>query len=220
MADRVQIRLELEVTRVGDSGKPLVNVFTGAAPQMPRSRAIEWQLVILDKEVLDPAVSNISSITMEVKEWEDPSESPDISKTTPTINAGLEEAQRIAQSDQHAVIHFDVGDTGLDMTGAEKRNLKKFSLIITAIRNGLRVTLGEGLMWCRDDGGVYAGDTPTAGDPTYLTAPETVALIGAPIQQINDPGVGFILVSGDGTKAIRVFLDNNGILQTPPHPVP
>src|SRR5688572_12215130 len=111
--DRVVIRLELELTRVGDAAFPLQNLFTGRVPVMPRSRAIRWELVLLKDDELDPDAANISDITMEVKAYGQPETAPLISEsiTGASINAGLTDAQREGRSDQHAVINFDQGDT-------------------------------------------------------------------------------------------------------------
>lgn len=213
MSDRMRIRLELELTKVSDPMTPLVNVFTGNSPVIPRSRAIRWELVLLDNGALDPDVGNITNITVEVKAWNNPAAAPDISKTIvgAAINAGLTDAQRVGKTDQHAVINFDQGDTGLDMAGGNPDNTKTFALIITAIRNGNLVTLGEGPITVRNDGGVYSGNTPTAGDPAYYNKDQIDGLLGSYMKLVNDPGVRLILRNKEGTWEVQRYINEDGV---------
>lgn len=182
---------------------------------MPRARAIQWELVLLRLDELDPDVANVSSVTMEVKDYNQPTSAPLISRTVVIVNAGLSDDQRIARSSQHVVIPFDEGETGLSMAGADTDNTKRFSVVITAVRNGHVVTLGDGVIRVRNDGGVYSGNTPTAGDPTYYTKEEMQGLLADFIKQFNEPGKSITLVSENNQWQVRIFVDNNGVLQTP-----
>jgi hypothetical protein len=213
MSDRVRIRLELELTKVGDTLAPLVNLFTGNHPVMPRSRAIRWELVFLNDGVLDLAVANITNVTMELKAYNSPTSPPIISKfiTGASINAALTDAQRQGKSDQHAVINFDQGDTGVDMAGADPDNTKAFSLVITATRNGNLVTLGAGAIRVLNDGGQYSGNTPTAGDPTFYTKDQVDGLLGSYMKLLNDPGVRLILRNKENTWEVQRYIDENGV---------
>jgi hypothetical protein len=206
MSDRNLIRIEIEQT----TPYSLTTVW-GDEIKMPRSRAIRWELVLVKYGVLDDGVGNISSIVMEVKATQAPSSAPLISKSTSSINTGLTEAQRQTRTDQHAVIEFAAGDTGLNMGSADTLE-KTFDLVITATRNGNLVTLARVPFTVVNDGGQYSGNTPTAGDPEYYTKAETNGLIAHFIKPLNDPGVAIILVSPDGQWQRRLAVNNNGEL--------
>lgn len=208
--DRVRLRLELELTKVGDPHNPITNLFSGSTPVMPRSRAIRWELVLLNDDALDADVGNITDITFEVKAYLDPTSAPLISKSTSTINTALTDAQRQARSDQHAVIEFAAGDTGLSMTGANAGGYKNFSIVITATRSGNLVTLAAGTIQVLNDGGQYSGNTPTAGAPEYYTKTQVDGLLAGGLKQLNEPGVALILVSPDGHWHRRIAIDNDG----------
>lgn len=210
--DRVIIRLELELTKVGDAAFPVQNLFTGRVAVMPRSRAVRWELVLLKDDVLDADVGNITDITMEVKANGSPETGPLISKsiTGAAINVALSDAERQSRSNQHAVINFGQGDTGLSMTG-HSDNVKKFWLVITATRNGNLVTLGAGVIEVLNDGGQYSGNTPTAGDPVYYTKEQIDGQQASFLRIKNKPGVMVIMVSENGQWERRWGVTNEGV---------
>jgi hypothetical protein len=194
------IRVELDVTQYAMPGS-LVNLFTGRPPVLARSRAHRIEVVVIKNDELDPDVGNITSITCDVKAYQQPESGALIQVTEGVINSALDGAGRANRTDQHAVISFTEGQTGLNMSGADANGFKKFHMVFTAIRNGKRVSLAWGEIEMLNDGGVYAGDTPTPGDPTFLTADETIAMMGGYIKAgLNDPGKTFTLQSINGHK--------------------
>ena len=75
--DKYRLRLELELAQ-GIAAAP-VNLFTGAAPLVPRSRDLQWEIVLLNNGALDSSVGNITSMVLEVKTFQSPASSPLIS---------------------------------------------------------------------------------------------------------------------------------------------
>jgi len=208
--DKYRLRLELELAQ-GIAAAP-VNLFTGAAPLVPRSRDLQWEIVLLNNGALDSSVGNITSMVLEVKTFQSPASSPliSVSISGAAINTNLTDAARQAQSDQHAILVMTAGMTGLDMTGADVNGAKPFNLVLTATRNGNLVSLAAGTITVVNDGGQYSGNTPTAGDPTYYNKAQIDGMFAAFLKQFNDPGVALILTSPAGQWTRRFGVDDAG----------
>src|SRR5690349_13888741 len=118
MSDKNRLRLELEATTVSDPAFPLVNIFTGRTPILSRGRDVQLEILLINQTVLDASVANISSLTVEIKPYLQPTVGPLISVTVlaAALDLTVTEADRSARAKQHATLVLTAGMTGLDMT--------------------------------------------------------------------------------------------------------
>jgi len=195
------IRIECDLA---DPYRPLVNLVTGGTVQLPRSRAVRFELGILDKGIWQDIVSvNFSGITLEVR----PASRVGAALISKTVNAAafavVAEGQWNAKTGQHATVDANSADTGLAM-GAGVFELELW-LVITATKTtgGNIVTLAAGSVMMIEDGGQYSGNTPIAGDPIYYNTAQVDALIQAAMRNVT-----FV----ENGKMFRPTIDDNGIV--------
>lgn len=194
---------------------PLVNTYTTATAEVYRARALQFDIGVFYDGALC-SVANLTSMTLEVKALNTDgsvsvASAPLMTKTVAAaaMDDTLDAATWASKEKQHASITFDVSETGLDMTGHTK-NVKRFGVIITAITDvGQRITLGNGYMDMINDGGVTSADTPAAGDPQYLTADETRALLASYVPVMGEPGGYIRLVNNAGKSIILRATDDD-----------
>src|SRR6266851_612858 len=118
--DKYRLRLELELAQ-GIAAAP-VNLFTGAAPVFPRSRDLQWEIVLLNNGALDSSVGNITSMVLEVKTFQSPASAPLISVAISgaALNTNL----------------TDGGRPDLLQQGADRRDVRRLPQAIQRSRRG------------------------------------------------------------------------------------
>lgn len=204
---RNRVRLKM------DTRTPLVDsleVFLNATPQMPRARAVQFEIGIFDGDTLDD-ISDIVTITLEVKATID-----GVRLFTRTLNAGdlkgnLTPDQWLGGIDSncHAMFTFPEIETAVDMGGATIAE-KQFLLIVTALTSIGNLTVGRTTLTIVNDGGLTTANAPAAGDPAFVRVDQFEAAMRNFVKVIGDPGVPIILTSQDGTWQRRLGQENDG----------
>lgn len=204
---RNRIRLKM------DTRTPLVDsldVFTSNTPQMPRARAVQFEIGIFDGDTLDD-VGDIQTITLEVKA--DIASAALFTQTLAAaamkLNLKPDEWAGSLDSNCHAQFTFLEGVTALDLGGASVIS-KNFILVVTALTSIGNFTVGKTTLTCVNDGGLTAANSPAAGDPAFLRVDQFNALAANFIKVENDPGVPIILKSTDGKWQRRQGIDVDG----------
>ncbi len=152
--------------------KSFTEKLTNRTPFFWRGTDIQFELAIFYKdELLD--VSNLTSLTLEVKPFATPTDAAVMTRTVDVFNAALVEEGWDDDSDQHCVIPFTHEETAPDIGSGKD---KTFWLVISAINgDGEKVTLGVTTIKAMEDG-TGSEASPAPGDPEYLTAVESAAL--------------------------------------------
>ena len=195
---RNRIRLPVDPTQPHD-GPFHQSAGQVLSPQFPRARAIRVEISVFNNGTFVTDISAIySSVTFEIKLASARTDAPQISKT---VNSGdfviVQESEWNSGDKAHVEIELAVGDTGLAMSGANELELW---LVITATSTDGVVTLVSGPAKMIEDGGQASGNTPTAGDPEYLTADQTLAAIAASQSREKSP---------DGNYTWKVIVSND-----------
>lgn len=193
----------------------LLNEYSGATPHIYRARAVQFDIGIFYDNVLVDDISNLTSVTAEVKALNadgsiDTDSAPLASKTlsAASLDPTLDAATWQSKAKQHAAIPFTSVETALSMSGAVLNKLN-LGLIITALTtDGERLTLCVGIIQLEEDGGVTSADTPTPGDPQYLTSAETVALVESRVPVQGTPGGFIVLQNAAGQKVLIKVKDD------------
>lgn len=170
--NRNRIRVE------GNTAKPyaeLVNLLTGGAPIIPRARVLRLELGIYCDETFETDLSQVSSITAELKPVGNRTATALASKTVSSFST-ITENQWESGETWHASLEFSEIQTALDMGGND--NLPLW-LVITAETDQGPVTLAAGTASMVEDGGLSTENAPEPGDPGYYTKEQIDAMLVA-----------------------------------------
>jgi len=213
-----RIRLGLELTRPLDA-TAIVNKFTGATPRVPHFRAVQFELGLFNNTVLVQSLSDIQSLTLEIKDVTNGVMSlaaPLLSKTIAfaefnTLLSSDSWSRDVGSpSSYHVAFRFlDTEIGALDMTNNVTDNEKAFGMVVTGVTSHGRITCGSGLITLVSDGGTGSAGT-LAPVPTYtLSDQEIFALLNNKVNAgVNAAGRGFVLrdING-GNKGIRFYVE-------------
>lgn len=204
---RARLRCPLDVSRTAT----FKNITSGADPEIWRGTdlAIEFALY-WDRELM--AVSQFTSVTCEVKPLASKTGAALMSKTIGAVdlNDALTATEWTAGNGYHGLFAFSYSETNLDLGGADSA---QFWMVISAITDDgvpRNVTLGCATLTVKEDGHTIGGSTVPLGDPQYLTAEQTRALLGAAIMAENPAGRTVLLKSPGGTWGRLVGVDDSG----------
>ena len=194
---RERIRLAIDV-RSEDAS--IEDALTGNSPAMWRGTdlALEFGL-FYDGELVD--VAAFSSITAEVR---DAATRTSIVLATRTLTGadlygGMTQAEWQDGTRQHGVFTWTSDETRWDLQGELERSYWLVIHAITTDSPPRRVTLGATSLKVREDGAGEPANSPTPGDPTYLTAAQTQAMVGQVVRPGNNPaGMTIMLKSPNG----------------------
>jgi hypothetical protein len=173
---RQRIRLEIDVTKSEDAR----DAMTSATPRIWRGTDVQFELCAcwgdprsLGGDVLD--VSNISSLTLEVKDGRNGATV--MAKTVSTFAQTTKE-DWIAGTAQHATIPFLNTETAPDLGSSDS---KGYYLVVSVVTNDnpvRQITWGRSTLTIEEDGhGTVT--TPPLGNSSYLTDVQVAALIQA-----------------------------------------
>jgi len=179
--------------------KPLINLTTRLQPEIPRGRAVRIDVAVYDFNTFQPSIPQITGMTLEIKATTRTG-APIISKTISSFS-DIALGQWTDGSAQHGTFQLSASDTNaIDMASALSKELW---FVITATTATAPITLAAGTVNAVEDGGVISGNTPTAGDPTYLTADQTLAIIQS--------ATGEVIVTSqpNGTRKMKLFLPDD-----------
>ena len=173
MIDRNRIRLKV------DDGWPydqLVNELSNTSPELPRGRAARFEIGIFSGGEWQTDVSDITSLTLEIKTRSAKTGAPLASHTEGVLAAGVSVNEWNNKTNQHAVIEFTQAELALAMGGAESIDLW---IVITAETASGSITLAAGNATMIEDGGLSSADTPGPGDPQYFNKEQIIAMLAA-----------------------------------------
>lgn len=205
---RGRIRLAIDVTRQD----PIQDDVTGNSPALWRGTdlGIEIALFVADRGLVD--IAQYASITAEVRDAATRTSNVFATKTVPLaeFNQALTADQWQSGDSQHALFAWTSEETRWPIDGALER---EFWLVISAITTDpspRRITLGGTSILLREDGTGEPANTPLPGNPLFLTAEQTAALIGDAVRSENAPGKTILLKSPNGQFGRLIGVDNSG----------
>lgn len=205
---RGRVRLAIDVTRQD----PILDAVTGDAPAIWRGTdlGIEIGLFVGDLGLI--AIGQFASITAEVR---DAATRTAIVYATKTIalaqlNQNLTTDQWSSGDDQHAVFAWTSEETRWPIDGALEREFWLVFSAVTTDASPRRITLGATSILLREDGTGEPANSPIPGDPLFLTAEQTAALIGDAVRSENAPGKTILLKSPNGQFGRLIGVDNSG----------
>lgn len=193
---RETIRLEIDVLKQEDA----LDQVTGQSPSMWRGTDLALQIGVFAGATLVD-VSAYSSITAEVRDAETRTSVVLATKTLGALefNPALTSDGWTSGTDQHVTFTWTSEQTHWDLHGQKSR---KFWLVVSAITTDSpprKVTLGTTTITVVEDGAGEPANSPVPGDPTFLTAEQTAALIGQVVRPGNNPnGMTILLKSPNG----------------------
>lgn len=205
---RARLRCALDVSRVAS----FKNQSSGSDPEIWRGTdlAVEFALLWGSTELM--SVGQFTSVTCEVKALADKTGAALMSKTIGAVdlNTALTMGEWTSGTGYHGLFAFTYAETNLVLGASEAA---QFWMVISAITDDgvpRNVTLGCATLTVREDGHVIGGDSAPIGDPQYLTAEQTRALLGAPIMPENAPGRTILLKSPSGAYGRLIGVDDSG----------
>lgn len=204
---RERIRLECDVV----SQDYMLDQITGQSPSMWRGTDLALEVgFFYQGELID--IGPYASITAEVRDEATRSSTILATKTVPAADlfTALSAPDWESGTKQHAVFTWTSEETRWDLQSQLQRN---FWLVIHAITNDSpprRVTLGATLLTVQEDGAGEPGNSPLPGNPLFLTAAQTQALIGQVIRPTNAPGQTILLKSPNGQWGRLIGVNDQG----------
>lgn len=208
---RERIRLEVDVRQQ----TPATDRITAASPAMWRGTDLGIEAAFMFEDALID-ISAYSSITCEIRDSETRSSRVLATLTlgAAELNPDLTSAQWQAGTHQHAVFHWTHEDTRWDLQGGMQRTYWVVISAITTDTPPRRVTLGCTNLTVHEDGAGESENSPEPGDPLYLTATQTEALIGQVIRPGTNPaGTTILLVSPNGQWGRLLGVNDDGSAQ-------
>lgn len=206
---RERIRLAIDV-RSEDAS--IEDAITGNSPSMWRGTDLALEAgFFYDGELID--VSVFASITCEVRDAATRTSLVLATKTLAgsEINAAMTSDQWQAGTHQHALFAWTSDETRWDLQGQLARSYWLVIHAITTDSPPRRVTLGATTLVVREDGAGEPANSPTPGDPTFLTAAQTQALIGLVVRPGTNPaGMTVMLRSPSGLWGRLIGVDDDG----------
>lgn len=180
--------------------KPPVNVIDGLQVQIHRGKTYRFEIGVFDKEVWQESISQFSSVTLQVRLTRTSAALIDVTQVITA--ATVPESAWDGRTDQHVVINLTGAQTNA-LTVPSPFELKHWLVVTATTTGGEVVTLAAGDMKGIEDGGQYSGVTPASGDPTYLTAAQTIAAIESAMGGFQIEANGYILIpSVDSTGIV------------------
>lgn len=205
-------RERIRLTADAASQDGMLDAITGRTPSIWRGTdlAVEFAAVYGDAGLID--ISRFASLTLEVRDATTRTATILATKTIASaeFNPGLTLDQWEGGVSQHGVFSFTKDETRFDLGSALE---KDFWLVISGITNDTptrAVTLGATTLRVVEDGAGETSSSPLPGDPLYLTAEQTRALIGQVIRPTNQPGTTILLVSPSNTWGRLLGVDDQG----------
>jgi hypothetical protein len=204
---RQRIRLAIDVTSVSDA----LDAITSSSPHIWRGTDVQFEISAWwgtpggdASDVID--VTNVSSLTFEVKTSVTGTTIMSATLASGAMNASLTKETWLDGSSQHVTVPFTNAETAPSLGGAASLD---YYVVVTVVTNDSpprEITWGKTTLRIEEDGH-GAVTTPPLGDPSYLTAAETAALIGAakfsPLLLYNQTTGQYAQVQIIGTGASR-----------------
>lgn len=199
-------RVRIECDLAYPLRKP-VNRRTNASPVFPVTKTTRVDIAVWDNNVFQDSISQFDSVTFELIANADRTGARLVSKTvsSASFSAGISKSGWEGGSEQHATFQMTASEMDVFTLTSNEQDLW---MVISATSSDGNVTLAAGAAKAIEDGAVYAGaGAPAAGDPTYLTANQTLAAIAGAVENKR-------LVSKDGLyEVILDVIDGEVVFQ-------
>jgi len=178
--------------------KTFYNTRTTASPEFTNTRTARVDIAVFDNNIFQTSIAQFDSVTLEIMAYASRTGARLVSKTvsSASFEIGITQSGWENGTQQHVTFTMTAAEMDVFTLSSNEQSLW---MVITGSSSDGNVTLGAGAAKVVEEGGVYAGaGAPAAGDPTYLTANQTLAAIAGAVENKR-------LVSSDG--AYEVILD-------------
>lgn len=164
-------RIRLLADQSTRSSDQMLDILTGATPELWRGNDVQFEVALAVGGTLLTDISNIASLTLEVKSSSNRSGDPLMTKTLDAaeLTPGLsqEDWDGLDAVNAHAVVTFTGAETNID-TGAD--NTESTWLVIGVVTNdtpGRHITMQATTLAIVEDGTGTAGSPPSNADNYY-----------------------------------------------------
>jgi hypothetical protein len=167
-------RIRLKADAGKKTSEYMQDVFTSSTPELWRGNDVRFEVGLFLKNVLLVDISNIESLTLEVKLTAARGGAPVMTKTiaAAALDPTLADATWTDQTKQHALVEFSAAETNVDLSG---QNAADFWLVISVVTTaGKQITIQSTILRIAEDGAGSAGAAPEFQD-NHFTKGETDA---------------------------------------------
>jgi hypothetical protein len=165
---RDRVRIAADSVRAGT----VIDNLTGKSPEIWRGADMQFEIGVFFNGTLATDISNIASITVELKSPTNPSGPALVAVVVPAANltSDVTSVNWRNQTAQHCIAQFTADDTNFDLDGALSASLWLVIGVTTADAEALYFPIGVGLITVRESG-FSRGDTQIS----LVTPPVRVA---------------------------------------------
>jgi len=156
---RKRIRLKVDASK--PTNEQIKDVYTNAAPELWRGNDVQFEIGVFFNDALQ-SVSNLASVTLEVKNDNERTGAPVMTKTVPAgeLNDALTSETWDDGTQQHALITFNGTETNINLSNSNEKTFWLAVSVITTDSPGRHITLGATLLKIVEDGTGVAGTPP------------------------------------------------------------
>lgn len=176
MSTLARKRIRLAADQATQTTDKMVDVYTGSTPELWVGNDVQFEIAIYHDGAVVTDISNIASLTLEVKTATDRDGDPVMTKTLTSgdLNGALTQETWDDKTAEHALVAFTAAETNLSV-GAD--NEESYWLVISVITNdvpGRNITLQATILKVVEDGTGSAGQ-PQNNANIYYTKDESDA---------------------------------------------
>jgi hypothetical protein len=182
--------------------KPPVNIIDGNQVRIHRGKTYRFEIGVYDKETWQESITQFASVTLQVRATRTSAAIIDKTETVPVVTVA--EASWDGRTDQHVVLTLTGAQTNA-LTVPSPFTLNHWLVLTATTAGGEVVTLTAGDILAIEDGGQFSGSTPVSGDPTYLTAAQTIAAIESASRGFQIEANGWIIIPSVDDTGIVTF---------------
>jgi hypothetical protein len=161
---RSRVRIALDTTSFG----ALINTLTEQTPKLWRGALAQFEIGLFVGTDLATDLSNVESVTLEIRPASDRDGTPLLSKTLAAVSLDttVNAATWADESKQHALFELSESDTNLAVAAEPSTD---YWLVFSAVLSEGPVTLGGGVITIVEDGAGVGGEYEEPDYPYYTT---------------------------------------------------
>jgi hypothetical protein len=167
-------RIRLKADAGKKTSEYIQDVFTSSTPELWRGNDVRFEVGLFLKNVLITDISNINSLTLEVKTMAALAGAPVMTKTVAAaaMDASLSAETWADSTKQHALVEFSSAETNVDLGN---NSYVDFWLVVSVVTTaGKQITIQSTILRIAEDGAGSAGAAPEFQD-NHFTKGETDA---------------------------------------------